>query len=218
MSDAVCSYFNVGYCKHKDKCSKIHESEECQKMCKNKTCLKRHRRPCKDKENCKFLKSNSCEFTHEPIIVQENQVDSKIVSDLRNFVTTLLQENNDLKEEMKKKSDIIDKLTADLENLAVRVQTLEEAKVELKVACNQCDFQAKNKKGLENHTRRMHKNDEKLTKEVESHVNSAHEIDDEDNKLANNQITYPRECDVCKFKAKSLKVFMNHMLKAHKKS
>ena len=62
----------------------------------------------------------------------------------------------------------------------------------------------------------MHKKDVQLTKEVETHVDSAQETDDEDNQLANNQFSYPRECDVCKFKAKNLKVFTNHMVKAHK--
>ena len=43
----------------------------------------------------------------------------------------------------------------------------------------------KTKKELENHARRMNKNDDKLLKEVESQVDSAHEMDDEENKLAN---------------------------------
>ena len=62
-------------------------------------------------------------------------------------MTSRFQENKDLKEEIKKKKDIIDKLTADLENLAVRVLSLEEPKVDIKVNCNQCGLQRKNKKG-----------------------------------------------------------------------
>ena len=66
MSNQVCSYFNVGYCKEKNKCSKIHPIDDCEGKCKEKTCLKRHRRLCSDGGSF-FYQSNSCEFIHENI-------------------------------------------------------------------------------------------------------------------------------------------------------
>ena len=50
MSNQLCSYFNVGYCKEKNECSKIHPIDDCEEKGKENTCFKRHRRLCRDKE------------------------------------------------------------------------------------------------------------------------------------------------------------------------
>ena len=60
------------------------------------------------------------------------------------------------------------------------------------VTHNQCDFQGKNKKGLDNYTQRMHKKVQKFTKEVEYYADSAHETEDEDKKLKNKKNNDPR--------------------------
>ena len=64
MSD-VSPYHNVGFCKPKDKCFKYHSHEDCQtKVCKEKTCRKRHRRKCRDNSACIFFKSETFAFLH----------------------------------------------------------------------------------------------------------------------------------------------------------
>lgn len=60
-----CPFFNVGYCKHKDKCSNEHNNVEClDNECKDKNCAKRHRRQCRHGSICFFLKKNKCEYKH----------------------------------------------------------------------------------------------------------------------------------------------------------
>ena len=119
MSNQVCSYFNVGYCKEKKECSKMHPNDDCEEKCKEKTCLKIHRRLCRDKESCIFYKSKSCEFIHENITEEgPAQID------------LLIKENNELKEEISKKNIQIESLSKDIFNILKRVDALEKKKSE----------------------------------------------------------------------------------------
>ena len=64
--DKLCPFYNVGFCKFKDNCVKIHPKDDCLNTnCKRKRCMKRHRKLCKYEQHCRrFKKSNSCEFKH----------------------------------------------------------------------------------------------------------------------------------------------------------
>ena len=117
MSDEVCSHYNVGYCKQKNECSKFHPSEDCENKCKEKTCLKRHRRICRDTESCIYHKSNTCEFIHE---VKMDNKESQI--------HLLTQENKELREEIINKNILIEKLSKDMANILMRVEALEKEK------------------------------------------------------------------------------------------
>ena len=110
-----------------------------------------------------------------------------------------------------------------------------------------CDFEAKNENGLRTHKSRIHNNEnirnvvfDAVTKPAEEALSNAptkdkvehnesrqdigtdvvpmHTYGDQEVILADVKITYPRECDMCKFRAKTFKVFTNHMIKAHKTS
>ena len=113
-------------------------------------------------------------------------------------MTSRLQENKDLKEEIKKKKDIIDKLTADLENLAVRLIS--------KLIATNVTSKEKNQKGLENHTRRMQKNDDKLAKEVESHADSVKVFMNHMLKLTKNS-NHSRWSNVFQMQSKQSEIF-----------
>ena len=52
-----CKYFNTGYCKYQDKCKSLHPKEECDKKCKQNTCMKCHLKPCRYGTNCRHEKS-----------------------------------------------------------------------------------------------------------------------------------------------------------------
>ena len=68
----LCPYYNVGYCKYKYKCLKEHAKTDCiNKICKNKTCHKRHRKSCRYGDKCTYQSKNSCEFKHEPDPVKD---------------------------------------------------------------------------------------------------------------------------------------------------
>ena len=57
-----------------------------------------------------------------------------------------------------------------------------------------------------------------LRGEIETNVVSIHKHGDQEIQLADVKITYPRKCDLCKLRAKTLKVFTSHMFRAHKTS
>ena len=67
VSSIKCYFFNIGYCKKRDKgCKHIHPEERCVlSKCANKYCLKRHQRPCRYKSNCNFLKTQTFEYIHK---------------------------------------------------------------------------------------------------------------------------------------------------------
>ena len=58
----IIIFYNVGYCKHKEKCRFEHGLEDCDNKCDYKQCIKRHRQVFKNGNNCKF--KLRCEFKH----------------------------------------------------------------------------------------------------------------------------------------------------------
>ena len=66
MSDKVfCPFYNVGFCKYKDKCSKEHAERDCpDQTCRSKNCSNRRRRLCKFGPRCTYLKRKTCEVKH----------------------------------------------------------------------------------------------------------------------------------------------------------
>ena len=64
MSVTKCRYFNRGYCANRDNCTYVHNVEECQDECFDKTCQLRHKIECRDGLECHFLKNGTCQFKH----------------------------------------------------------------------------------------------------------------------------------------------------------
>ena len=60
MTDkAFCPFYNVGYCKNKDKCSNEHAQDDYEdRKCTNKLCHKRHQKSCKNGLECQFNAKN----------------------------------------------------------------------------------------------------------------------------------------------------------------
>ena len=203
MSAEVCSYFNVGYCKLKDNCTKFHPSDDCEKMCKDKACLKRHRRACKDKDECVFHRSKSCEFKHDTQQETPDSTPPKLILDLKNLVEALLKENAEFREATKMKDIEINYLKESLSSIISRVEKLENSKIDVKndkIKCDQCDFEGKNEQGLKTHKKRMHPVQESVTEDIhKSSIKSSGQ----------------GKCEMCNFKAKTPQIFYSHMKKAH---
>ena len=99
-SKMCCPFYNVGFCKFKDNCSKKHADEDCpEKMCTNKNCPHRHGRSCKCGKRCKHLDKNIREFLHEPAN-GENIVMNTEMTKVKNEVKKHIKESSLLKKEI----------------------------------------------------------------------------------------------------------------------
>ena len=61
----VCNWNKYGFCKHGERCRKLHVKEVCEKpSCTIVCCLKRHPKQCKFFSNHKMCKFDPCAFLH----------------------------------------------------------------------------------------------------------------------------------------------------------
>jgi hypothetical protein len=116
MTDkAFCPFYNVGYCKYKDKCSKEHAQDECEdRKCTNKLCHKRHRKSCRNGLECRFNAKNKCEFKHDQHI-QTNHNDKKL--ELLSQTRSLNLEINNLKTSNENKLKELASLQEDIQQI-----------------------------------------------------------------------------------------------------
>ena len=90
-------FYNVGYCKNKDKCSNEHTHFDCpDKECQNKKCNKRHQRQCRFEERCSFLRQNKCEYKHGTV----NGTTTKQIDEINSETNKLKKETTTLKGEI----------------------------------------------------------------------------------------------------------------------
>ena len=82
----------------------IHFTEECDKMCKNITCKKRHRKDCKHATSCKH--GPTCEFKHNE---KNHETAFTQLQDLKNAVKELLEQT--IAKKMSEKIEISNKLS-----------------------------------------------------------------------------------------------------------
>jgi predicted RNase H-like nuclease (RuvC/YqgF family) len=112
----ICPHYNVGYCKFKEKCSKVHPKDDCNvEDCKRKGCDKRHRRICKYLTDCMRLnKNNDCEFKHAE---KDTSTEKKLaeahstINKYRDDVEALRADIQNLKGDIEKKTSELDKLS-----------------------------------------------------------------------------------------------------------
>ena len=88
MSDKLCRFQNVGYCKYKEKCDYKHVTEVCNTKCDRKTCQKRHLKFCRYGFGCR--RQTTCEFKH---IESEEAVLKSQVKELETTIKKLMEEN-----------------------------------------------------------------------------------------------------------------------------
>ena len=108
----VCPFYNIGYCKYKTKCLKEHAKIDCLiEGCKDKSCYKRHRKPCRYGNKCTYQQKNSCEFKHnaESVKVQIDQI-KKEANKTKNKSESLKLQIEELKKTVHKQKQSLTRL------------------------------------------------------------------------------------------------------------
>ena len=92
----MCPHYNIGYCKYKKKCSKVHAKVDCpDQKCQNKKCQQRHRKYCRYGAECIFKVKSTCEFKHE------NELHEKQMHSHNEKEKQLIAESKSLEEDIK---------------------------------------------------------------------------------------------------------------------
>ena len=105
-----CEFYDKGYCKEKNNCPKKHPTNDCDGQCDDlKLCPSRHRKHCKNGENCAFHASHSCEFLHKKEGPLHGVDIEKFQSDLKNIDIKVKAVDNIL-ENFEKTKDVMEGL------------------------------------------------------------------------------------------------------------
>ena len=174
----ICKYNQMGFCKYRQQCTKMHVNEVCKKhlQCKDSTCTLRHPKKCKTFSafgNCKFVK---CAYFHV-----KDEVDLKVEM-LENYVKKLKEEvlqlnQNSQKYDEKKIAGLereLQTLKEDVSNLTISIKTTEKLVKDLSTKykatkdratmkegekiqkCDICDYKCKKTVTLNKHINTKH--------------------------------------------------------------
>ena len=114
-----CTFFDRGYCKHKNQCPQMHPSQDCQGECEDmNTCPKRHRTECKNGSSCPFLKSSSCEFLHSE--AWEEEIRNSEVETLQILNDGQIARLSDLEEKLQTFDKILKESAENIEALKAK--------------------------------------------------------------------------------------------------
>jgi DNA repair exonuclease SbcCD ATPase subunit len=105
---AKCFHNDFGYCKFSENCRFDHPAQVCrERSCQNKTCPKRHPKPCRSyflMKQCRF--GNECKYEHT--------FDCEVCENLKYLIN---KESENIEEKMKKKDEAIAKMADEILNL-----------------------------------------------------------------------------------------------------
>ena len=111
VSLTKCHFFNIGYCKYKDKgCKHVHPKEACCIIkCKNKSCPNRHQKTCRYKESFKLKINQSCQYLHRNINQSEN-TSNDVVAENKNLIKKVKMLEGKIKENKKEIDNIVSEI------------------------------------------------------------------------------------------------------------
>ena len=116
ITDHVCKYYNIGFCKYLNRCKFKHPKTNCPKeTCHDRSCENRHPKPCRYKDQCRG--QTSCLYQHkshtnETLAIERLKSEIKKLEDSINDKINLV-----VKVHVKEIDDLVEKLTkAEAEN------------------------------------------------------------------------------------------------------
>ena len=146
-TQTICPHYRVGYCKYKNNCKLFHPNENCgERKCRDKTCIKRHRKPCKFGETCTRI--DACEFLHDPQSkVRENvsnkleleviskqkdvkiyELSEKIITLEKSFASILKKVEAMIsnEQEIKEKLDVVDSIRTKVDQNTAKIELVDK--------------------------------------------------------------------------------------------
>ena len=129
--DDICQFNKYGFCKHREKCSKVHETACCEDdNCGVINCVLRHPKVCKyHKENgeCRF--NDRCKYKHLPLNDRRGETDmSKLIDDMKEKEAKISALERDVSEYKKMLSDAVksvEKLENQQKEMSMKIEGLE---------------------------------------------------------------------------------------------
>lgn len=129
---AICSYYNKGFCKAKDSCSKIHSKHICNKFkCRDKKCIDRHPVNCRYNDKCRRIQE--CLYMHNKFDNIDEKLNDKevMIKKISDEIVELTIEINMLKEVNQSKENDLFKLNKDNEVNNTEIKKLTEVNYKL---------------------------------------------------------------------------------------
>ena len=182
-----CNFYNVGYCRYKEKCHFKHPKSEClNSACERRNCDKRHPRACKFQnlgrkckhgENCAFKHIKSVENSTSEAVTKSAllKVKDELIKKKDEEIKGLKRQNksdrmekdkeiDELKAKLLKNQNDIKRKDAEIVELENKVKNASKEALSnftfnsnKKIQCEKCEFQSKSKSGLNKHMKSKHK-------------------------------------------------------------
>ena len=134
VSDILCKFYNMGYCKYQDKCSFKHSTEICVEVkCKKQKCIKRHPKKCRFfflRGFCKF--KNDCMFSHKAFASPEIQSFQAEIERVKKENSDLRERKKALEADLNGKKEKIDDLQEEVKEMKVKLSNVESEYLETK--------------------------------------------------------------------------------------
>ena len=230
----ICPYFRVGYCKYKETCKHFHPKENCgERKCRNKTCNKRHRRPCKFGNRCTRI--NFCEFLHNEQKSSKENASTDINHEMEEIIKSKDAKIEELSEKIKTLEDSIASMNEKFKIVTSIEQTIKETQKKMVSTAKKVDKNCKKVEELEDRLEQdrfiksenlsVDKKEEAAkspTKSLkcdrcpfggtdESDLKRHKDMHPKDNTLALQPDTWLGRCGICKFRTMDRAHYKRHM-------
>ena len=211
QQDAICKFYQRGFCKFRESCHRRHENIVCKDLneCRNQKCQQRHPQFCKYFEKDKKCKyQEKCAYFHR----EETDAQQKLNEILANALATQIKEVADMRNEMielkikvQSLEDFIQAKHINKESIEQKSTSKEADNIQLKETqkihqCDMCEYKCE-----KNITLIKHKN----TKHTQVHLS--------DTDIVGTSFTGKQKfhCDQCDYSCQAKKSLKKHVSHNH---
>ena len=223
MSQNICRFNQVGFCKYKSECGKIHKNEICKdRNCDTGRCTKRHPKSCRNylkHQFCNFGKD--CAYLHTDTVKKEHF--NEVVEDMKNIKAELDHLKNTVKtlSEINKEGKLIKKSIDVLKADIVKIKAA-NLQISKKVKMIEADMESETDENFDSDETET--NYEAKNIEVDDTIETAKiDYENEDGsecdlfqiEMVNGDMVWA--CNICEYGFDSSNEIQTHMKSSHNK-